>query len=120
MRPIGPTDIFLIDQADVCFVDECSGLEGVTFSLAAHVASREPVQLFVDQRIQLVECGLIPFAPLSEQLSDLMWWFLCQLGVEPSCFKLGDFTRLSQHLINFSDVQFFFCNHAACVVFQKH
>lgn len=53
----------------------------MTFSLAAHVAAREAMELFVDEWIQLVECGLIPIAPLGEQLRDLMLLrFVRQLG----------------------------------------
>ena len=76
MRTIGPVHVSLIDETDVSFVNQGGGLKCVTFSLAAHVAAREPVQFFVDQRIQLVECGLVSVAPLSEQLGDLMlsWW----------------------------------------------
>ena len=58
--------VSLIDETNVSFVDECGGLKCVAFALAAHVTTREPVQFVVDQRIQLVERGLIPFAPLGE------------------------------------------------------
>jgi len=121
VRPIGPADVSLIDETDVGFVDECGRLKCVTFSLATHVAPREPVQFFVNQRIQLVECSLVSAAPLSEQLSDLMLRFFCQLGESlKSCFKLGNFPRFSKHFVYFSDVQFFLCNHAARIVFQQH
>jgi hypothetical protein len=80
VRTIGPVDVPLIDQANVGFVDEGGGLECVTSSLPAHVAAREAMQFFIDQRVQLVECRLIPVAPLSEQLGDLMLVFRCQLG----------------------------------------
>jgi hypothetical protein len=41
-------------------------LKRVVFSLAAHVTAGEAVELVVDQRVQLVQSGLVPFAPLGE------------------------------------------------------
>ena len=84
----------MIDQAYVGFVYECGGLEGVALSLPAHVAPREPVQFGIDERVQLVECGLISFAPFGEELGNLMLpGYTCQLlchayldfSVQPLC-----------------------------------
>jgi hypothetical protein len=41
-------------------------LKCVVFALTTHVTTGEAVELVVDQRIQLVQSGLVPFAPLSE------------------------------------------------------
>ena len=62
----------LIYETYVSFVYECSGLEGVTFSLPAHITARKPVEFLIDQRIQLVQCGLVSVAPLDEELGDLL------------------------------------------------
>ena len=66
MRTIGPLHVFLIHETNVGFIDERGGLERVTFSFAAHVAAGKPVQLVVDEGIQLVERGLVSLAPFSE------------------------------------------------------
>ena len=66
VRAIRPVHILLIDQANISFIYQSSGLKGVVFSLSAHVTAGEAVELVVDQRIQLVQSGLVPFAPLSE------------------------------------------------------
>jgi len=59
-------NVLLIDQTNVRFVDQRGRLQRVALSFPAHVAAGEPVQLVVDQRIQLVERGLISVAPFSE------------------------------------------------------
>ena len=88
----------------------------MAFALAAHVATSQAVQLVVDQRVQVIERGLVPFAPLSEQLGDLVLGrFLCQVR---SCLKLIDVARFSKHLVHFADVELFFGDHAARVVFE--
>lgn len=66
VRTIGPVHILLIDHADVSFIYQGSGLKCVVFSLPAHITAGEAVELVVDQRVQLVQSGLVPFAPLSE------------------------------------------------------
>lgn len=81
----------LIDETNVSFVYEGGGLESVTFSLAAHVTTREPVQFFIDERVQLVESGLISVAPLGEQLRDfilLSGWVLLQ-SLPRACHDKG-------------------------------
>ena len=72
VRTIRPVHIFLIDQSDVGFIYQGSGLKCVVFSLAAHVTAGQAVEFVVDQRVQLVQSGLLPIAPLSEQFSYLM------------------------------------------------
>jgi len=66
VRAIRPVHILLINHADVGLIYQGSGLKRVAFSLPAHVTTGEAVELVVDQRIQLVQGGLVPFAPLSE------------------------------------------------------
>jgi hypothetical protein len=66
VRAVGPMNVFLIDETNVSLIDERGGLKRVTLSFPAHVTAGKPVEFVVDQRVQLVECGLIPIAPLSE------------------------------------------------------
>jgi len=66
MGTVGPMDVLLVDEPNVSFVDQGGCLERVAFSFPAHVTAGEPVQFVVDQWIQLVECRLVPIAPLSE------------------------------------------------------
>ena len=66
VRAIRPVHILLIDHTDVSFIYQGSGLKCVVFSLSAHVTAGEAMKLVVDQWIQLVQSGLVPFAPLSE------------------------------------------------------
>ena len=66
MRVICPVHILLIDHTDVSFIYQGSGLKCVIFPLPAHVTAGEAVEFVVDQRIQLIQSGLVPFAPLSE------------------------------------------------------
>ena len=72
VRTIRPVHILLINQTDVGFIDQGSGLKCVVFPLPAHVTARQAVEFVVDQRVQLVQSGLLPLAPLSEQFSNLM------------------------------------------------
>ena len=72
MRAIGPVNVSLVYETDVSFVDERGSLKSVTFSFAAHVTACEPVQFVIDQRIQLIQGGLVSIAPLSEQLGDVV------------------------------------------------
>ena len=66
VRTIGPLHVLLIHETNVSFIDERGGLKGVALSFPAHVAARESVQFVVDQRIQLVERGLVAVAPFGE------------------------------------------------------
>ena len=92
----------------------------MAFAFAAHVTAREAVQFVVDQWIQLVQSGLISVAPLGEKLSYLMllrWLFQ---SVPRSCLVLRDLARLAQHLVHFTDVEFFFGNHPASILFEQN
>lgn len=66
VRAIRPVHILLIDHTDVSFVYQSGGLKCMVFSLLAHVTAGEAMELVIDQRVQLVQSGLVPFAPLSE------------------------------------------------------
>lgn len=72
VRAIRPVHILLINQPDIGFIYQGSSLKCVVFSLAAHVTAGEAMELVVHQRVQLVQSGLVPFTPLSEQFSNLM------------------------------------------------
>ena len=113
-------DVLLIDEANVSFIDQRRGLQCVAFSLPAHVAAGEPVQFVVNQRIQLVERGLVSVAPFSEQLGDLVLLLCLSQSPVTSCLKLRDLAWLAQHLVYFADVKLFFGDHAASVVFEQH
>ena len=92
----------------------------MAFTFAAHVTAREPVQFVVNEWIQLVQSGLVSVAPLGEKLSYLMllrWLFQ---SVATSCLVLPDLARLAQHLVHFTDVEFFFSNHAASILFEQN
>jgi len=43
----------------------------VTFALARHAASRETMELVVDERDQLLEGALVALSPFEEQSGDL-------------------------------------------------
>src|SRR5262245_16433667 len=62
-----------VDQPQVSFVNERGGLHGLPGSFTAHITLRQPPQLGVYQRHQLIERSLIAFAPGQEQLGDFMW-----------------------------------------------
>ena len=66
VRTIRPVHILLINQANVGFIYKGSGLKCVVFSFPDHVTASQAVEFVVDQRVQLVQSGLVPFAPLSE------------------------------------------------------
>ena len=71
VRAALPGDVLLLDEAEVGFVDEGGGLDGVAGALAAHVVAREPPQLVVDQRHQAFERRLVTVAPVDEQSGQL-------------------------------------------------
>jgi hypothetical protein len=85
----------------------------VALPFPAHVTAGEPVQFVVDQRIQLVERGLVSIAPFGEQLGDLVLLWCSFQSSATSCLELRDLARLSQHLVHFTNVEFFFRNHAS-------
>ena len=120
MRAIGPVNVSLVYETDVSFVDERGSLKSVTFSFAAHVTACEPVQFVIDQRIQLIQGGLVSIAPLSEKLGYFMLLRWSFQSVATLCLILADLARLTQHLVHFTDVELLFSNHAASVLFEQN
>ena len=90
----------------------------MALAFTTHVTAGEAMKFVVNEWIQLVERGLIPVAPFSEQLSDVMLRGSRQFLM--SCLKLGDLTRFSKHLVYFTNVELFLCDHAPGVVFKQH
>jgi hypothetical protein len=54
----------LIDQAEICLVNEGRGLQRVPGALAAHVVASQAVQLVVNEGSQLIKRRRIAFAPV--------------------------------------------------------
>lgn len=77
------------------------------------------MQFVVDQWIQLVQSGLVSIAPLSEKLSYFMLLRWSFQSVAASWVVLRDLARLTQHLVDFADVEFLFGDHAASILFQQ-
>ena len=77
------------------------------------------MQLVVDERIQLVQSGLVSIAPLSEKLSYLMLLRWSFQSVATLCLVLRDLARLTQHFVHLTDVELLFSNHAASVLFKQ-
>jgi hypothetical protein len=67
---VGPVDVFA-GKAEVGFVDEGGGLEGVVWALATHIGLGEAVKLGVDQREEAVGGGGIACVHGFEKLSDV-------------------------------------------------
>ena len=67
-----PVDIFA-GEADVGFVDQSGGLEGVVRALAAHVGLCEAVQLRVDEGEEPVGGGGVAGVHGFEELGDVAW-----------------------------------------------
>jgi len=59
-----------IDQAQIGFVDEGGGLEGLAAVSTVQVGAGERVKLAADLRGKLVQSGGITAAPIDEQLGD--------------------------------------------------
>ena len=64
--PIGPLYVPLVYEPNVGLVDQGRGLQCVAFTLPDHVAASEAMKFGVNEWIQIVECSLIPLAPLRE------------------------------------------------------
>ena len=59
VRPVLPRSLGLIHETKVRLVDECSGLERVVRSFAAHLSTSQSAELVVHQRNEL-RCGIWP------------------------------------------------------------
>jgi hypothetical protein len=69
MRAILPVHIALIDKPQVSLIHQSRRLHrvrGVVAMFPLHVPVSQPVQLFIDQRRQLVEGGLTAIAPIEK------------------------------------------------------
>ena len=64
-------DRMLLDEAEVGFVDEGGGLEGVAGAFAGKVAGREAAKFGVDERDECLQCGGVAGAPSAEELGDV-------------------------------------------------
>ena len=71
MGPIPPIDMALIDEAQIRFVDERRRLQSMAHPLMTKLAPRDPAQLGIHQRQQLIESTVIPAAPIIEQRRDI-------------------------------------------------
>ena len=69
--PILPPDPLHIDETHVGLVHERRGLQAVTGALPRHATPRNPTQLVVHKRHELVERRLIALAPCQQQPGDL-------------------------------------------------
>ena len=72
MRAVLPVHLLDVDQPDVGFVDEGGRLQRVAGALVRHVPARHAAELFMDERYQLLQRGLITTAPVDEQPGDRM------------------------------------------------
>ena len=72
MSSTPPIDLPLIDEPQVCLVDERRRLQGVPQPLAAKLAPRDMAQLAIHERQQLIERTVIPAAPVVEQRRDVL------------------------------------------------
>jgi hypothetical protein len=59
-----------VAQADIGLVDEGRRLEAVPYTLARHAASRDGMELLVDERDQLLEGVLVALSPSEQQSGD--------------------------------------------------
>src|SRR5439155_3926376 len=69
VRAILPLDILLIDELQICLINQCRSLQSVRRILSVHVAFGQPAQFGIDERNQLFQSGLITLAPVHQQLS---------------------------------------------------
>ena len=56
-------DLFDLDQPQIRLVHERRGLQRMARTFTGHVSPREPTQLVVDQRHELIERSRFPAAP---------------------------------------------------------
>ena len=71
MRAVMPLNGLPVNQPDICLVDERRRLETVPDALSRHTASRDPVELLIDERNQPLEGVLVAVSPPEEQPGDL-------------------------------------------------
>jgi hypothetical protein len=66
-----PRDRFPVDQADIGFIDERRCLQAVSHALSRHAASRDLVQLLMDQRDQSFAGSLVALPPFEKERGDI-------------------------------------------------
>jgi hypothetical protein len=59
-----PMHMSLINQSHVGFVDQSRSLQSVTTILPPHVMVSKPVQFFVNEITQPIECRLVSMTPV--------------------------------------------------------
>ncbi len=72
MGTVHPPDLFLIDESNKRLIDQRVCLHGLVGLAAAEKSSRQPSQLGVDQRYELVQGLAVPVAPLDQELGQLL------------------------------------------------
>ena len=72
MGPILPLHPLVIHEPDVGLIDQRACLKVVAGALASHVPVRQPAELRIDDRRQLVEGELVSVTPGTEELADLV------------------------------------------------
>jgi hypothetical protein len=65
-----PNGALDIDQLQVGLVDEIRRLQGVRRRLTEHLSSRQPTQLLVEDRHQLVESRAVAVPRIGQQLAN--------------------------------------------------
>jgi hypothetical protein len=66
VSPVLPLNTADVDQPEVHLVDQRRGLQHVALPFARHVTLRDPAQLPVDERHELLDCGGIAAAPVDQ------------------------------------------------------
>src|SRR6267142_1487927 len=72
MGAVLPLHPLVIHQTHIRLIDQGSRLEAVVAALTSHVAVRQPAELRIDDRRQLVEGELVSVAPGTEELADIV------------------------------------------------
>ena len=72
MRPVLPADVSLVDQPDVCLVDEGFALQGMVVTLAAQLMSRHLLELAINDGHQFIQRLGISVAPRHQQSRDVL------------------------------------------------
>jgi hypothetical protein len=72
MGAVLPLHLLEIDQPQVRFVDKRCRLKRVARPLRRHLSPRQPSQLVVDDRKELLQCGLVAVFPFGEEARDVM------------------------------------------------
>jgi hypothetical protein len=66
-----PGEVFLLEEADECLMNEACGLKGVIFSLAAHVIGREASEVRINEGNQFIGRSPVALLELSEDTGNL-------------------------------------------------